>query len=66
MKVHSAQIWQDGTLVRDYVPVIADNGAPYLWDQVSKTLFGSATDTPFWDYGTIGEPFERPLLILIR
>ena len=66
VRIYDLRIWQDGELVRDYVPVIADNGAPYLWDQVSRTLFGSATDTPFWDGGEPGDPFERPMTILIK
>jgi hypothetical protein len=66
VRIYDLKIWQDGELVRDYVPVIADNGAPHLWDKVSKTLFGSATDTPFWDGGEPGDPFERPMMILIK
>ena len=60
------KIWQDGALVRHYVPVLADNGAPYLWDKVSKTFAVSQTDYAFWDSGEPGERFERPTLILIK
>ena len=66
VRIYSLKIWQDGALVRDYVPVIADNGAPYLWDKVSRTLNGSATESPFWDCGEPGERFERPTLILVK
>ena len=66
VRIYDLRIWQDGELVRDYVPVIADNGAPYLWDKVSKTLCGSATDTPFWDSGEPGSRFEQATLILVK
>ena len=66
MRIYDLKIWQDGELVRDYVPVIADNGAPYLWDKVSKTLFASETDIAFWDSGAIGDPFVRPTLVLVK
>ena len=52
--------------MRDYVPVIADNGAPYLWDKVSKTLFGSATDTPFWDGSEPGARFEQATIVVVK
>ena len=65
-RLYGLKIWQDGELVRDYVPVIADNGAPYLWDKVSKTLFASETDTPFWDSGAIGDRFDAGTVILVK
>jgi len=67
VRCYGVRIWQDGALVRHYVPVLADNGAPYLWDKVSKTFAVSQTDYAFWDFGEPGESFERPtLLILIK
>ena len=66
VRIYDLKIWQDGELVRDYVPVIADNGAPYLWDKVSKTLFASETDIAFWDGGAIGDRFEQATLILVK
>ena len=66
VRIYGLKIWQDGELVRDYVPVIADNGAPCLWDKVSKTLFASETDIAFWDSGAIGDPFVRPTLVLVK
>ena len=66
VRIYYLRIWQDGALVRDYVPVIADNGAPYLWDKVSRTLFGSATDTPFWDSGERGGQFLQSTMILVK
>ena len=66
VRIYYLKIWQDGALVRDYVPVLADNGAPYLWDKVSKTLSGSATDTPFWDCGEIGGWFQQCTIIVVK
>ena len=66
VRIYGLKIWQDGALVRDYVPVIADNGAPYLWDKVSKKLFASETDTPFWDSGAIGDRFAQATVILVK
>ena len=66
VRIYGLKIWQDGELVRDYVPVIADNGAPYLWDKVSKTLFASETDSAFWDSGAIGDRFAQGIVILVK
>ena len=66
VRIYDLKIWQDGELVRDYVPVIADNGAPHLWDKVSKTLCGSATATPFWDSGEMGGSFQPGLIFIVR
>ena len=66
VRVYELKIWQDDVLVRHFVPVIADNGAPYLWDKISKSLFGSETDTAFWDCGEIGGSFEQGTVILVR
>ena len=66
VRIYELKIWQDGALVRHYVPVLADNGAPYLWDKVSNTFAVSQTDYAFWDFGEPGEPFERPMMILVK
>ena len=66
VRIYGLKIWQDDALVRDFVPVIADNGAPYLWDKVSKAFFGSETDTAFWDCGEFGARFEQATLILVK
>ena len=66
VRIYELKIWQDGALVRHYVPVLADNGAPYLWDKVSKTFAASQTEYAFWDSGEPGERFERPTMILVK
>lgn len=56
-KMYLLQIWDDnGALVRDYIPVRKD-GVGYLYDRVSKTLFGNAGTGAFLygeDVATIG------------
>ena len=41
-KLYSCQIYDNGTLVRDYVPCIDPSGAVGLYDTVSKAFFGNA------------------------
>jgi hypothetical protein len=45
-RCYYAKYYLDGSLVRDFVPVIAPNGQAAMFDQVSKKLFynkGSGT-----------------------
>ena len=44
--VYSCKIWVDGTLVRDFIPVRC-NAIGYLYDKVSKQLFGDANGGSF-------------------
>ena len=44
------QIYDDGTLVRDFVPV-KNNGVGYLYDKVSGQLFGNANSSGAFTYG---------------
>ena len=64
-RVYSLKIYQNGTLVRDYVPVIADNGGPYLYDRATKTFHQGAT-SGFWDVGEVGDEFSPAFTIVIR
>ena len=69
-RIYYAKIWQrdangNEQLVRNYVPVIADNGAAYLYDKVTKT-FSQGGDAGLWDIGEVGERFHRGTSILIR
>jgi hypothetical protein len=41
------EIYNDGVLVRDYVPCISPDGVPGFYDMVNRTFEGSATTTPF-------------------
>ena len=43
-RCYGLKIWQDGTLVRDFKPCLKDNRAG-LYDDVSKEIFYSASDT---------------------
>ena len=45
-KMYYCKIWNNGTLARDFVPVLDPHGVPAMYDKVSKTLFyntGSGT-----------------------
>ena len=64
-RVYSMKIYQNGTLVRNYVPVIADNGGPYLYDKVNKTFHQGAT-SGLWDVGEMGEPIRSGMTIMFR
>ena len=37
-KCYSCQIYDNGTLIRDYIPCIDENGDANLWDDVNETL----------------------------
>jgi hypothetical protein len=42
MKLFSCQIYDDGTLVRDFVPCMTDTGEIGLWDDVNFAFYGNA------------------------
>lgn len=42
MRLHSCQIYDNGTLVRDYVPCINPDGAIGLYDLVTAAFFGNS------------------------
>ena len=64
-RIYSLKIWKDGELVRHYVPVIADNGGPYLYDKVTRTFAQGAT-SGLWDVGVKGERISQGTCVLIR
>lgn len=41
-RVYSCQIYDNGTLVRDFIPCINPSGAVGLYDKVTKAFFGNA------------------------
>lgn len=41
-KIYSCQIYDNGTLIRNYVPVIGTDGVAGLWDKVEKVFYGNA------------------------
>ena len=51
-RVYSLKIWQNGALVHDYMPVIADNGGPYFYDKATRA-FVQGTNAGLWDVGEI-------------
>ena len=42
MRLYSCQIYDDGVLVRDYVPCVNESGEVGLYDLVSKAFYGNA------------------------
>lgn len=38
-KLYSCQIYDDGTLVRDFIPVLDFSGVPCLYDKINKQLY---------------------------
>ena len=64
-RIYSLKIWQNGALVRNYVPVIADNGGPYLYDKVTHTFHQGAT-SGLWDVGEKGARYLHGTSIIVR
>ena len=64
-RIYSLKIWQNGALVRNYVPVIADNGGPYLYDKVTHTFHQGAT-SGLWDVGEKGARYSFGTSIIVR
>ena len=46
MRIYNCQIYDDGTLVRDYIPY-RYNGEVGLWDRVSNTFYGNSGSGAF-------------------
>ena len=47
MKLYSCQIYDNGNLVRDFVPCKNSSGVCGLYDKVNKKFYSSASSTPF-------------------
>lgn len=47
MKLYSCQIYDNGTLVRDYIPCMSSEGVYGLYDNVNDVFYSSATDSGF-------------------
>lgn len=56
MKLYSCQIYDNDTLVRDYVPCQKPDGTIGLWDDVNSVFYGNAGTGSF----TAGPVIERP------
>ena len=39
MKLYYCKIWDDGALVRDFIPAIDENDVGFMFDQVSHTIY---------------------------
>ena len=48
--VYSCKLWDNGTLVRDYIPVIDEDNTAYMFDRISHTLYANAGSGTF-SYG---------------
>lgn len=46
-RLYSAQIWKNGSLVRNFIPAKNSSNVAGLYDMVSNTFFTSSTATPF-------------------
>ena len=51
-RIYSLKIYQNGALLHDYMPVIADNGGPYFYDKATRT-FCQGDQGGFWDVGEV-------------
>ena len=47
MKIYSCKIYDNGTLVRDYIPVKGNNGAVGLYDLVNSKFYGNSGSGSF-------------------
>ena len=66
VRIRSLKIWQNGECVRDLVPVLADNGGPYLYDRKHNVFYQSATDVGLWDVGAITGRYKTGTVITFR
>ena len=46
-KIYSCKIYDNGLLVRDFIPVLRYDGSYGLYDKVNKRFYNSASGTPF-------------------
>ena len=58
------KIWQDGTLVRSFRPVMLDNDLAALWDSVSERVFWP--NAPFSAIGPVTRKFNSSTVITVR
>ena len=42
IRVFSCKMWDNGTLIRDYIPVVDDTNTPCLYDRVSQQMYYNA------------------------
>lgn len=59
-KLYSCQIYDNGTLVRDYIPCATSAGVAGLYDLVTQSFHGNA-GTGTFAHGAVIEPIEAPV-----
>lgn len=70
-KLYSCKIYDNGTLVRDFIPAITDSNEVGLWDDVNTVFYGNAGNGTF-TAGPVLEPpktpvkFETTLAVYLR
>lgn len=55
IKLYSAKFWQDDILVRDFIPVLDENGTPCMYDKVERKFYYNAGTGDFIAGPIIGE-----------
>ena len=63
-RLYRAKIWQDGVLVRNYMPMQTTNGEVGLWDRVSRTF--APLSSPFCAVGEVTGPAQVGSVIIVR
>lgn len=58
-KVYSCQIYDNGTIIRDYIPCQTTAGEIGMWDDVNSVFYGNA-GTGTFTAGPVMEPPEAP------
>jgi len=56
-KIYKAKIWDNGVLVRDYIPVRDENNVGYMFDKVSGVLYANAGTGAF----TVGADLKQKI-----
>ena len=51
-KVYGLKMWQGSSLVRDFIPVIDENGVGYMFDKITHTLYANK-GTGVFTYGNL-------------
>jgi hypothetical protein len=65
-RIYSMKIWENDVLIRNLIPVIADNMEVCFYDKVNNTFYGSEVSSGFWSYGNILGAVYNGSTIIIR
>lgn len=55
IRMYDCKIYDNGTLVRDFIPCVNAEGVAGLWCNVTKKFYPSASATPFIDFTSLPE-----------